>query len=122
MRIAGLAVLGITAILAACATTPRQQCEWPIRSQLGTVNEEIRDTRRVLQRGYRLVPAQFPFGAHFCMDAFGNDRPCLGRDDGPRFDRRPVSRAGERAKLEALQGERLRLSRALAQCAVQYPE
>lgn len=122
MRVLNLAALTIPALLAACATTPRQQCEWPIQNQLGALRLEIADTQQIIRRGYRLVPAQYPYIGAFCVDHFGNDRLCFPGDEGVRMDRRPIHVRAERAKLEALLDERERLGRDLAECAVLYPE
>ncbi|MCB1331455.1 MAG: hypothetical protein KDK28_19225 [Maritimibacter sp.] len=111
------------ALLAACATTPRQQCEAVQRNQLATVEAEIRETELTLQRGYRLVPARSKIGPHYCLSPGGRPRPCFGNEDPdePVFDRRAINRVAETAKLTALREERARLSGELAQCAVRYP-
>lgn len=110
------------AVLAACATTPRQSCEATYRNQLATVRSEIRDTEQVLQRGFRLVPTLSTFGPHYCLSPGGHVRPCFGNEEGPMFDKRPINRRAETAKLTALRQEETRLTAGLAQCAVQYPE
>jgi len=122
MRPIALAVLALTLGLAACERTPRQQCEAPFRAELRTVEAEIRDTRQVLQRGFRLVPATFEHGIHYCVGPSGFVSLCTADEGEPMFDKRPISRAAEQAKLSALQGERARLTGLLAQCAVQFPE
>ncbi|MEJ2016997.1 MAG: hypothetical protein P8X51_01510 [Maritimibacter sp.] len=122
MRLLALAALGLPMVLSACALTPRQQCQAPYFSELNTVREELRATELRLQRGYRLEPARFEFGLHYCERLFGAVHLCSAEDGEPMFDKRPISRAAETAKRDALLQEQLRLNEALAQCAVQYPE
>ena len=122
MRPIALAVMAIPLVLAACELTPRQQCEAPFRAELRTVEAEIRDTREVLRRGFRLVPARFEHGIHYCVEPSGFVSLCTADDGEPMFDKRPISRAAEQAKLATLQAERGRLNAALARCAAQFPE
>lgn len=122
MRPIALAVMAIPLVLAACELTPRQQCEAPFRSELRTVEAEIRDTRQTLQRGFRLVPARFEHGIHYCVSPSGFVGICTADEGEPMFDKRPINRVAERAKLTALQAERGRLNAALARCATQFPE
>ena len=122
MRMIPLAVMAIPLLLAACELTPRQQCEAPYRAELRTVEAEIRDTRQTLQRGFRLVPARFEAGIHHCVSPSGFVSLCTADDGEPMFDKRPISRAAEQAKLDTLLAERARLNTALARCAAQYPE
>jgi hypothetical protein len=122
MRLPVIAALALPFLLAACEVTPRQQCEAPYRIELRTVDAEIRDTREILRRGFRLVPARWEHGVHYCVEPSGYVGLCTADDGLPMYDKRPINRAGEQAKLDALETERQRLSRAIAQCAVQFPE
>ncbi|SMH48233.1 hypothetical protein [Maritimibacter sp. HL-12] len=122
MRISALAILALPILLAACEITPRQQCEAPYRAELRTVDAEIRDTREILRRGFRLVPARWEHGVHYCIERSGFVGLCTADDGLPMYDKRPISRAAEQAKLSTLEAERQRLSRNIAQCAVQFPE
>lgn len=122
MRFTALAVLIVPFLLAACEVTPRQQCQAPYRAELRTVDAEIRDTREILRRGFRLVPARWEHGVNYCVEPSGFVGLCTASDGLPMYDKRPINRAGEQAKLGALEAERQRLSRAIAQCAVQFPE
>lgn len=123
MRMSCLIVPAL-AVLAACATTPRQQCEATQRNQLATVRAEIRDTELTLERGFRLVPARSDIGLQYCLSPSGRVRLCFGNEDedAPRYDRRPINQRAETAKLTALREEQVRLEAALAACAVTYPE
>lgn len=109
-------------LVAACAMTPRQQCEAPYRADLRAVEADLRDTTQTLSRGFRLVPARFEIGRHYCVTRAGFVRPCRADDDLPMYDKRPINRAAETAKLEALEAERARLEAAIAGCGVRYPE
>lgn len=122
MRKFVFAALSLPLVLAACELTPRQQCEAPFRSELRVVLEDTKATRLTLSRGYRLVPARNTFGLHYCVNPVGHVSICQAEDGEPMFDKRPISRVAERAKLDALVAERQRLESALAQCAAQYPE
>lgn len=122
MRRLALAALAVPVLLAACEMTPRQQCEAPYRAELRTVETEIRDTRLTLERGFRLVPARWEQGIHYCVSPSGFVSLCTADDGEPMFDKRPISRPAERAKLNALLDERQRLTASIAQCAVQFPE
>ena len=122
MRLFALAMIVVPLVLAGCALTPRQQCQAPYRAELRTVDAEIRDTRQSLQRGFRLVPARWEHGLHYCESLSGFVSLCTADDGEPMFDKRPISRAAEQAKLNALLGERTRLHAALARCAAQFPE
>lgn len=121
MRPTHLIVLALGG-LAACAMSPRQQCEATHRNDLATVRAEIRETELLLRRGFRLVPAESDFGLHYCESPGLMVTPCFGKTDEPMFDKRPINRRAEAAKLDALRAERKRLEVGLAQCAVQYPE
>jgi hypothetical protein len=122
MRAIALTALALPLVLAACATTPLGKCQAPYRSQLRNVQQDARETQRRLARGYRLVPARTTFGLHYCMDAFGNARICRAEEGEPLYDKRPINRAAEQAKLDALAQEEKRLNAALAECAARYPE
>ena len=115
-------VLLVLPLLAACATTPRQQCEAPHRAALRTVEVDLDDTARALSRGYRLVPARFQFGVRYCVSPTGFVQLCTAEDGQPMYDKRPISRAAETAKLAALQAEQKRFEAAIAACRAQYPE
>lgn len=117
MRYRALAILAVPLFAAACATTPRGQCEAPHRAQLRVVTAEISTTQADIHRGFRLVPAQWAFGHHYCLDPFGAARLCTAADNEPMYDRREINRAAERAKLAALVREQQRLTAALAACA-----
>lgn len=114
--------LMVLPLLAACATTPRQHCEAPHRAALRTVDADLHDTAEALGRGYRLVPARFEYGVHHCVTRTGFVRLCTSDDGEPMYDKRPINRAGETAKLAALQAEQKRLAAALAACRAQFPE
>lgn len=116
------AALALPILLAACEVTPRQQCEAPYRAELRTVRAEIDATEDNIRRGYRLVPARFDFGVRYCLDPFGDPELCTADEGRAMYDKQPINRAAERAKLATLYSERDRLGRALAQCAVQFPE
>lgn len=122
MRRFALAALAFPLVLAACELTPRQQCEIPLRAELRTVDSEIFDTRETLQRGFRLVPAVFEHGLHYCIGPAGFVSLCTADDGEPMYDKRPINRAAEQAKLATLLAERERLRTALARCAAQFPE
>lgn len=115
-------VLIVLPLLAACATTPRGQCEAPHRAELRTVNAEADDTALSLERGFRLVPARFDRGINFCVTRTGHVRRCRAEDGEPMFDKRPINRAAETAKLTTLRAERARLDAAIMQCRETYPE
>lgn len=117
-----LFTLALPLFVAACATTPRQQCEAPYRAELRTVTEEMRQTETVLRRGYALAPARFEFGLHFCIRPSGTVYLCTADDGEPMYDKRPISRRAEAAKLAALEEEAARLRSAIADCQAQYPE
>ncbi len=122
MRPIALAVLVVPLVAAGCELTPRQQCEAPFRADLRTVEAELRDTRETLQRGFRLVPASSEIGLHHCVRPSGFVSLCTVEDGEPMFDKRPINRVAEQAKLDALDSERARLTASIAQCAVQFPE
>ena len=115
-------VLLVLPVMAACATTPRSQCEAPYRAELRTVEADLQDTAEVLARGYRLVPTRSRHGVHHCVTRTGFVRLCTPEDGEAMFDKRPISRAAETAKLAALQAEQKRLEAAIAACRAQYPE
>lgn len=121
MRKTLLAIFALPLALAACELTPLQQCQAPYRAQLRTVTEETRTTEQNLSRGYRLVPTRFAFGLHYCLDHFGHATLCRAEEGEPMYDKRPINRAAERAKLNALIAERKRLDAALSHCALQFP-
>lgn len=122
MRMIALAPLAGLLALAACATTPRQQCEAPYRAELRTVNAELRDTQRAVSRGYRLVPARFSVGLHHCLRPSGATYLCTADEGEPMYDKQPINRRAERAKLSALRSEARRLNAAIGQCRARYPE
>lgn len=122
MRVWSFAILAVPLFVSACALTPRQQCEAPYRSQLRTVEADIADTRAALSRGFTLVPATDTFGLHYCVDTFDMVGLCSADDGLAMFDKRPIVRQAEQAKLDVLMSERRRLSASIAQCAAQYPE
>lgn len=122
MRVIALTTLAATLILTACATTPRQKCESPYRAELRTVTADMRETRRAVQRGYRLVPAKFDIGLHHCLRPSGATYLCTADDGEPMYDKRPINRAAEQAKLRVLSQEAARLEAAIGQCQAQYPE
>jgi len=121
MRIVPLGFMALP-LLAACATTPLQQCMAPHRAELRTVEADMRNTAQALSRGFRLVPARFDFGVHHCVTRTGRVHLCRSDDEGPYYDKRPINRAAETAKLKALRAERARLDAAMANCAIRYPE
>ena len=82
----------------------------------------MQDTAEALGRGYRLVPSRSRRGVHHCVTRTGFVRLCTSEDGEPMFDKRPISRAAETAKLAALQAEQKRLEAAIAACAAKYPE
>ncbi len=86
------------------------------------MREEIKQVETNLDRGFRLVPTQSTTGLHYCIDHWGDPELCDAEDGRPMFDRRPISRAAEEAKFQALIAERARLMQALNQCAAQFPE
>ena len=47
---------------------------------------------------------------------------CTADDGEPMYDKRPINRAAETAKLAALQAEQKRLDAAIAACRAHYPE
>ena len=122
MRLTSLALIVVPLVLSACAVTPRQQCQAPYRAELRNIEAEIRDSREALQRGFRLVPARWEHGINYCLSPSGFVSLCTAEDGEPMYDKRPISRPAEQAKLDALLGERGRLNAALAQCAAQFPE
>ncbi len=121
MRPIHLALLALP-LLAACATTPRQQCEAPHRTALRTVAADLHETAEALGRGYRLVPSRFQYGVHYCVTQTGFVQFCTADDGEPMYDKRPINRAAETAKLAALQAEQKRLDAAIAACRTRYPE
>ena len=122
LSVSALSALSALAVLSACATTPRQQCEFPLRSELANVRDEIRASELLLKRGFRLEPVTEPYGLHFCI--WPNDAvvPCTNEEDGPMFDKFPINERAEMAKLETLRLGKARIEAALAACAVQFPE
>ncbi len=75
-----------------------------------------------LRRGFYLVPTSWEYGLHYCLGPAGSISTCT-RDDGkPMYDKQPINRAAESAKLTALHSEQARLKKAIAACALQYPE
>lgn len=114
-------VLGL-AVLSACALTPRQQCEFPLRNQLANLRADIRDSELMLKRGFRLVPATSDYGLHYCVGPGTMVTPCFNEEEEPMYDKRPINRPAEAAKLETLRAEQRRLERALAACAQNFPE
>lgn len=122
MRRFSLAALALSVVLAACALTPRQQCEAPYQAELRTVETEIRSTELNLRRGFTLVPARWPYGVHYCLTATDRVTLCTAADELPMYDKQPINRVAEMAKLRALLSERRRLAAAIQQCAVQFPE
>lgn len=122
MRKTFLAALALPLALAACEVTPLMQCQAPYRTELRTVRAEISETELVLRRGFRLVPARWELGLHYCVRPSGSVFLCTADDGLPMFDKRPISRTAERAKLQALLQEQARLYAALDACALQYPE
>lgn len=122
MRSIVLVALAAPFLVAACATTPLQKCEAPYRAELRTVTEEMRRTELLLRRGYDLVPARFEFGVHHCIRPSGMVYVCTARDGEPMYDKRPINRPAERAKLSALAAEADRLKAGLAACRARYPQ
>jgi hypothetical protein len=122
MRMFALSATAVALLLAGCETTPRQQCQAPYRAELRTAMAELRETETDLRRGYTLTPARDDFGMHYCLMPTGAPRLCTVEDGEPMYDKRPINRAAERAKLAALKGEVQRLNAALARCAAEYPE
>ncbi len=114
-------VLMALPLLAACATTPLQQCQAPLRAELRTVEADLSETAQALGLGYRLVPARSTFGVHYCLSRSGFARLCTADDGEAMYDKRPINRAAETAKLAALQAEQKRLEAGLAACAAKYP-
>lgn len=119
IRLAGFALL---VVASGCAMTPREKCEAPYRAQLRVVSADMRETREALARGYRLVPARNDIGLHFCLRPSGMAHLCRAEDGEPMFDKQPIVRRAERAKLEALEQEYARLEQSIAACAAQYPQ
>jgi len=69
------------------------------------------------------VPAASDFGLHYCVSGGGlMVTPCFDVQDEPMYDKRPISRRAETAKLDALRQDQRQLEAALAACAAQYPE
>jgi hypothetical protein len=122
MRSIAVVALALPLLLAACATTPRQKCEAPYRAELRNVEMDIRDTRQALQRGFALVPARFSFGLHHCLRPSGSVYLCTEDDGEPMYDKRPINRRAEQAKLTALDSEAERLKAAIGACRARYPE
>lgn len=121
MRPIHLALLALP-LMAACATTPRSQCEAPYRAELRAVEADLQDTAQDLGRGYRLVPTRSRHGVHHCVTRAGFVRLCTEEDGEAMFDKRPISRAAETAKLAALQAEQKRLEAAIAVCQAKFPQ
>ena len=117
-----LAATALALALTGCAMTPLQQCEAPHRSELRIVQDDIRDVRLALKRGFRLVPARWDHGVNYCVRASGSVYRCREEDGEPMFDKRRISRAAEQAKLAALLQERARLNAALAACAARFAQ
>ena len=115
-------VLMALPLIASCATTPLQQCQLPYRNQLHNVRDDIRETGDAIRRGYRLTPAATDIGIHYCVDGTGFARLCTADDGQPMYDKRPVNRGAENAKLAVLHADEARLNAALAACAARYPE
>lgn len=122
MRKFAIIALATSLVLAACATTPRQQCEAPYRAELRNVEAEIRDTQLALRRGFVLVPARFEFGLHYCVRPSGSVYLCRAEDGEPMYDKRPINRRAEQAKLSALIEEAARLKAGIAACQAKFPE
>ncbi|GKY86185.1 hypothetical protein [Sinisalibacter aestuarii] len=122
MRSIALSALAVALTLAACATTPRQQCEAPYRAELRNTTFHIRETEMLLRRGFGLVPARNEIGLHYCLRPTGSAYLCRAEDGEPMFDRRPINRVAEQAKLDALRAEARRLTAAIADCQAAYPE
>jgi len=121
MRPIHLALLALP-LLAGCATTPFQQCAAPHRTELRHVEADLHDTAEALGRGFRLVPARFEFGVHHCVTRTGFVRLCTADDGEPMYDKRPINRPAETAKLAALQAEQKRLEAEIISCRAAYPE
>jgi hypothetical protein len=122
MRRIALAALSLPLLLSACALTPRQQCEAPYWSDLHVVKTDLKEAELVLRRGYRLIPARSESGLHYCERLSGAIYLCSADEGEPMYDKRPINRAAETAKRDALLREQMRLESALADCAVQFPE
>jgi hypothetical protein len=122
MRSLAVFILALPLALAACAVTPRQQCEAPYRAELRNVDVDLRETRLILRRGYNLVPARDTFGLKYCLRPTGTAYPCQPEEGEAVYDKRPINRRAEQAKLDALHSEAVRLTRAIAACQAQYPE
>lgn len=122
MRSVTLALIAVPLVLAACALTPRQQCEAPYRAELRGVAAEIRDTEITLARGFRLVPARFDSGLHYCLRPSGSVFLCRAEDGKAMYDKMPVNRRAEQAKLASLKGQARELEAGIAACRAQYPE
>lgn len=122
MRSVAFLALALPLALAACAVTPRQQCEAPYRSDLRNVEFDLRETKLILRRGYDLIPARDTFGLKYCLRPTGTAYLCQPEEGEAAYDKRPISRRAEEAKLAALHSEVVRLNRAIAACQAQYPE
>jgi len=122
MRLSAVIALAVPLLLAACAITPRQQCEAPYRAELRNVEAEITDTRLALRRGFVLVPARFSIGLNYCLRPSGAVYLCTAKDGEPMYDKRPISQRAEQAKLAALIDEAARLKAEIAECRLKFPE
>lgn len=122
MRFVTIALIAAPLILAACVSTPRQQCEAPYRAELRNVVADIRDTERTLARGFRLVPARFEVGLHYCLRPSGAVYLCRAEDGESMYDKRAINRRAELAKLAALKDEARELNAGIAACQARYPE
>lgn len=122
MRMFAVVALAVPLLLAACELTPRQQCEAPYRAELRNVEAEIRDTQLALRRGFVLVPARFSIGLHHCVRPSGMVYLCTADDGEPMYDKRPINRRAEQAKLAALIDETARIKAGIAACQAKYPE
>lgn len=116
-----IAALGLLLVAGGCAVTPLQQCQAPYRAELRNVKADLHATRIALARGYRLVPARNEIGLHFCLRPSGMAVLCRAEDGEPMYDKQPIVRRAEQAKLRALAGERARLESALVDCTRRYP-
>lgn len=122
MRSVTLALIAVPLVLAACALTPRQQCEAPYRAELRSVAAEIRDSEITLARGFRLVPARFDVGLHYCLRPSGSVYLCRAEDGEPMYDKRAINRRAELAKLASLKDQAQELESGIAACRAQFPE
>ena len=113
MRIAALLALPL---LLSC--TEAEMCRLQATRDARSLDRQIIETRRDIDRGYRLVERPFVtvFG-HCRTGPFGRDRFCDRFDD---YYEVPINREAERAKLASLIEQRQRVEArtqaALAQC------